>query len=250
MAWRLFVGELLSAAYAAAADEVTDVGQQCLIDNLRIGMSGAEINEMCRSAMVAHILNHHSDKPFYLHTSSGIIDATRRAGSSEWCTWNRFMTAKPGMILDSIFDCFLWGYWGNVERTVSVGAPSAEVKRAFDIMIEANEAAFDAIKPGVRMSEIDVLTKKILEKNGYEPSQFGSGMGRGIVSYEGGHRALPLDVRLYNDLEIEPGMAFSIEPMLGVFGLGAFRHCNTVIVTDTGCEVDSRVRRDMIVIEQ
>lgn len=233
-----------------AADAACDAAQQCLIDNLRIGMPSAEITEMCRSAMLDYVLTNHPDKPFVLHNSSGIIDAARRAGSSEWCTWNRSLKAERGMILDSIFDCFMWGYYGNVERTISVGQPSAEVKRAFDIMIEANEACFEMIRPGVTMAQIDRMTKDILDRHGYDRSHFGTGLGRGIVSYEGHFRVLPLDVRLYNDLSLKPGMAFSIEPMLGIFGIGAFRHCNTVIVTETGCEVDSRVRRDMIVIDR
>ena len=52
-----------------------------------------------------------------------------------------------------------------------------------------------------------------------------------------------MDLRLYSDVILEPGMAFSLEPDLEVPGIGTFRHCNTIIVTENGCEVDSRLPR-------
>jgi Xaa-Pro dipeptidase len=55
-----------------------------------------------------------------------------------------------------------------------------------------------------------------------------------------------VDVRLYQDLAVEPGMAFSVEPNVELAGVGTFRHCNTVIVTATGCEVDSSLPRGPI----
>ncbi|MEV7005004.1 Xaa-Pro peptidase family protein [Streptosporangium sp. NPDC051022] len=236
-------------ALVRAADEICDRGQQYLLDHMRPGSGAEEISESCRAAMLDLTLAEHADKPFYFHHNAGLGDARKRAGSSEWYTWNRQGRAERGMVLDTIFDCFLWGYWGNVERTVVVGAPAPEVGRAFSAMVDANEAAIDFIRPGVTMAEVDRVCKDVFAAAGYENSHFGTGMGRGIVSYEGGHRVLPLDVRLYNELVLEEGMAFSVEPMLGVFGLGSFRHCNTVIVTSRGCEVDSSVRRDLIVVE-
>jgi Xaa-Pro aminopeptidase len=41
-------------------------------------------------------------------------------------------------------------------------------------------------------------------------------------------------------------MAFSLEPDLDIPGMGTFRHCNTIIVTESGCEVDSRLPRGVI----
>ena len=71
---------------------------------------------------------------------------------------------------------------------------------------------------------------------------------RGITSYEADARELAMDLRAYADVLLEPGMAFSLEPDLDVAGIGVFRHCNTIIVTEEGCEVDSRLPWGAIVV--
>jgi Xaa-Pro aminopeptidase/Xaa-Pro dipeptidase len=136
---------------------------------------------------------------------------------------------------------------GNVERAVFVGDPPEEVRRYFDCIVEANETAIEAIRPGVRLADVDRITKRILGKYGFL-TRTGSGVGRGIISHEANARELEMDVRLYSDVVLEPDMSFSLEPDLLIPGVGTFRHCNTIIVTESGCEVDSRVSRGMIVV--
>jgi len=148
-------------------------------------------------------------------------------------------------LLETVISVWLWGYWGNVERAVYVGEPTDEVRRAFEIMVEANEAAIAATRPGTPLADVDRAAKAVLTRHGY-PTRTGSGCGRGITSYEADARELKMDVRLYADVILEPGMAFSLEPDLDVPGIGVFRHCNTIIVTETGCEVDSRLPRGAI----
>ncbi len=112
-------------------------------------------------------------------------------------------------------------------------------------MIEANEAAIDMVKPGVRLADVDRASKDVFSKYGYD-TRTGCGCGRGITSYEGNARELLMDLRLYSDVVLEPGMAFSIEPDLRVPSVGTLRHCNTIIVTETGSEVDSQLPRGVI----
>ena len=79
---------------------------------------------------------------------------------------------------------WLWGYWGNVERAVYVGEPSREVQQAFQIMVDANEAAIAVTRPGTPLADVDRAAKAVLTKHGYQ-TRTGSGCGRGITSYEG-----------------------------------------------------------------
>src|SRR5262249_51633803 len=152
-----------------------------------------------------------------------------------------------GQLLETGMSVWLWGYWGNVERAIFVGEPSGEERRAFETMVAANEAAIAATKPGGRLAEIDHNTKAIFGRGGYG-TRSGSGCGRGIVSYEGNARELRMDVRLYADVALEPGMAFSLEPDLLLPGTGTFRHCNTLIVTEQGCMVDASTPRGVLVV--
>ena len=114
-------------------------------------------------------------------------------------------------------------------------------------MIETNEAAISATRPGVSLVDVDQAAKDVLTHYGYT-TRTGSGCGRGITSYEADARELAMDLRAYADVILEPGMAFSLEPDLDVPGIGVFRHCNTIIVTEDGCEVDSRLPRGAIVV--
>lgn len=229
------------------ADAIADLGLERLIAGVRPGISAYDLSSDVRAAMVEAILEQHPDKPFHLHVGCGLGSLEKSAGHSEWTTWNRDDRVRRGQLLETVISVWLWGYWGNVERAVFVGEPTEEVRRAFEIMIEANEEAIAAVRPGVPLAEIDRITKGVFARYGFT-TRSGSGCGRGIVSYEANARELKMDVRLYSDVVLEPGMAFSLEPDLYVPGIGTFRHCNTIIVTEDGCEVDSRLPRGMICV--
>jgi Xaa-Pro dipeptidase len=234
-------------ALVRAADAVADLGLERLVERVRPGVSADELSAEVRGVMVDALLAEHPDKPFHLHVGCGLGSPEKSAGHSEWTTWSRDDRVRPGQLLETVISVWLWGYWGNVERAVYVGEPSDEVRRAFAIMIEANEEAIAAVRPGVRLAEIDRIAKAVFSRYGFT-TRSGSGCGRGIVSYEANARELAMDVRLYSDVVLQPGMAFSLEPDLHVPGIGTFRHCNTVIVTEDGCEVDSRLPRGMICV--
>jgi Xaa-Pro aminopeptidase len=232
-------------ALVRAADAVADVGQERLIVLLRPGATARELVDDVRATMIDAILARHPDMPFHLHVGTGLGAAAKGAGHSEWATWNGEDRVERGQLLETVISVWLWGYWGNVERAVYVGEPSDEILRAFQIMIDANEAAIAATRPGVSLADVDRAAKTVLTRHGYT-TRTGSGCGRGITSYEADARELQMDLRLYADVVLEPGMAFSLEPDLDVPGIGTFRHCNTIIVTETGCEVDSRLPRGVI----
>lgn len=233
-------------ALVRAADAVSDLGQETLIQALEPGKTAYELAALCREAMTKEILERHPDKPFVVHAGTGLGSEEKGAGHSEWTTWNLDNRVQKGQLLETGFSVWLWGYWGNVERAIYVGGqPPEAVQHPFEVMVEANEAAIALIRPGIPLAEVDRAAKAVLSKYGYT-TRTGSGCGRGITSYEGNARELEMDVRLYSDLILEPGMAFSLEPDLQVPGIGVFRHCNTIIVTEHGCEVDSRLPRGVI----
>ena len=232
-------------ALTRSADAIADIGQQLLIDLLTPGKRAPELTAAVRTAMIDEILDRHPDMPFHLHVGCGLGAIDKGAGHSEWTTWNRDDRVARGQLLETIISVWLWGYWGNVERAVSVGEPTEAVRRAFEIMVEANEAAIAGVRPGISLAAIDRIPKDVFARYGYT-TRTGSGCGRGITSYEADARELKMDLRPYADVICETGMAFSLEPDLEVPGIGTFRHCNTIIVTETGCEVDSQVPRGVI----
>lgn len=231
-------------AILRAADRIADLGQEALIEAVRPGRSARELHEHVRGVMLDAVLERHPTWAFALRVTVGLGSTAKSAGHSEWTTWGPDDVVRPGRILETVIDCILWGYTGNVERAIVVGEPSERVRRDYTTMLEANERAIETVRPGVTFADVDRAAKAVLQDAGHG-TRTGSGVGRGIISYEGDHRLLLADLRGYNDIRLEPGMAFSIEPDLQTDD-GTYRDCTTIIVTPDGHEVDSTVRRDLI----
>lgn len=182
--------------------------------------------------------------PFVVHADVGLHDDKKRIIHSEWATWGPTDKVQPGQVLATVFSAWLWGYSGNVERAIAVGEPRGRQRELFELMVEMNEKAIAMVRPGVRVCDIDKRMKALFDEHGLV-TPTGTGVGRGITSYEANARELKLDIRLYNDVVLEAGMAFSIEPHVRENDV-IYRHCNTIIVTSDGCEVDSKVPRGVL----
>lgn len=128
--------------------------------------------------------------------------------------------------------CVVEGYYSEDERTIFVGLPSAQQRRIFDVMVRAQQAAIDAIRPGARCLEVDRAARRVIEEAGYGP-QFThrTGHGIGIDIHEAPYFAAS------DETVLRPGMVMSVEPGIYVDGAGGFRHSDTIIVTDDGCDV-------------
>lgn len=229
-----------------AADAIADRGEETLLGLLKEGVRARTLHAAVYGSMLNEALEHHADAPFHVRVGTGVGSVAKIAGHSEWISWGPEDAVKAGQVLATTQTATLWGYGGNVERAVVVGPPSPRVKRDYEIMIEANERAIEAIRPGAMVSGIDAICKAVFSRNGYA-TRTGSGLGRGFVSFEGDYRELLMDLRSYSDLQLEVGMVFSLEPDLQTAD-GTYRHCNTIIVTQDGCEVDSRIDRGFMLV--
>jgi Xaa-Pro dipeptidase len=132
------------------------------------------------------------------------------------------------------------GYRAELERTLIVGEPSPEQERAFAVMYGAQQAAMDAVRPGVEMCEVDAAARAIIADAGYGPNAIHrSGHGIGIGVHE-----QPF-LRFDNHEALAPGMVVTIEPGFYVPGLGGFRHSDTLAVTDAGSEMLTEYPRSL-----
>lgn len=127
--------------------------------------------------------------------------------------------------------CVVEGYYSEDERTIFVGTPTAEQRRLFDVMVRAQQAAIDAIRPGVPCKAIDRAARSVIEEAGFGP-QFThrTGHGIGIDIHEAPFFSAS------DETVLQPGMVMSVEPGIYVEGVGGFRHSDTIIVTASGGE--------------
>jgi Xaa-Pro dipeptidase len=132
------------------------------------------------------------------------------------------------------------GYTSELERTMIVAPVGAEQRRFFDLMVGAQDAAFEAIRPGRPCAEVDRAVRAFFERHDLMPywrHHVGHALGVGI------HEAPFLDIG--DATEMRPGMVFSVEPGIYVHGFAGFRHSDTLVVTETGCELLTYYPRDL-----
>lgn len=151
---------------------------------------------------------------------------------------------KPG---DSIiFDIFtpISRYWCDMTRTVFYKTVSDKQREVYELVRKANEAAEAAVRPGVRLSELDGIARGIITDGGYGPYfTHRLGHGCGIDCHE------PPDVSGASDAVCEPGMVFSIEPGIYLPGEFGVRIEDLVMVTEDGCEVLNKFPKELKIVE-
>jgi Xaa-Pro dipeptidase len=130
--------------------------------------------------------------------------------------------------------CLYEHYVGDLSRTVIYGTPTTEQQRIFDLVIQAQELAISAVRPGVTASYIDKVARDVIENAGYGEC-FNHWLGRG--------EGLDLHERPFieqgDEMILQEGMVFSIEPGIYMPGVGGARVEETVAVTEDGHEVIS-----------
>jgi Xaa-Pro aminopeptidase len=145
-----------------------------------------------------------------------------------------------------VIDCGgTWdGYYSDITRTVLVGEPSDEIRRAYDTVRAAQEAGVATVRPGVTCESIDQAARGVITAAGMgEAFIHRTGHGIGLDGHEE-----PFIVS-GNELPLVPGMVFSVEP--GVYFTGSFgiRIEDTVAVTSTGAESFNLVSKELRLVE-
>jgi len=133
------------------------------------------------------------------------------------------------------------GYHAECERTFFLGKPSnSKQEHAFNVIVEAQRAAIDFIRPGVTAKDVDLIARKIIQKAGYgEYAIHRVGHAIGLSAHERPY------LRYDNNLVLKEGMVFSIEPGIYIPGIGSFRHSDTVILTKSSSKLITEYPREL-----
>lgn len=140
---------------------------------------------------------------------------------------DRVIEQGDTVVLD--FGGLMHGYGSDTTRTVSVGEPNVEVRRVHDIVRRAQQAAFEAVAPGVPCGDLDRIARGVITEAGYgEWFIHRTGHGIGVTTHE------PPYLTPGEPQQLEPGMCFSIEPGVYLPGRFGVRIEDIVTVTDRG----------------
>lgn len=120
-------------------------------------------------------------------------------------------------------------YRAENERTFLVGNVTDQQKDLLKLAIEAQHVGMSIIRPGISAKEVDIATYHVFKKAGYgEYVNHRVGHGLGLSEHEEPY------LRFDNELILQEGMVYTIEPGVYVPGVGGFRHSDTVILTKNG----------------
>ena len=129
----------------------------------------------------------------------------------------------------------LHGYASDISRTMVFGAkPTDRQRQVWDLVRRAQEAAFRAARPGASCEAVDAAARRVIEEGGFGPDYraFTHRLGHGIGL--DGHE-YPYMVR-GNTLPLRPGMTFTDEPGVYLYGELGIRHEDVVCITEDGAE--------------
>jgi len=141
------------------------------------------------------------------------------------------------------FGVILAGYCSDMTRTVYVGHPTKEARQIYEAVREAQQAAVDAIRAGVRLARVDVVARKVLQKKGLAKHfTHSTGHGVGLEIHEAPRVAA-------GTMELlQPGMVITVEPGVYMPHVGGVRIEDMVVVTEGGCEVLTPTGKELITI--
>jgi Xaa-Pro aminopeptidase len=188
------------AAAGAAADEAYQ-------EILTVRFAGRSETEIAADLAAALMRFGHSQVDFTV-VGSGPNGANPHHEAGE-----RVIERGDMVVLD--FGGLKHGYGSDTTRTVHVGEPTAEERRVHDVVREAQQAGFEAVRPGVACQEVDRAARKVITDAGYGAYFIHrTGHGIGVTTHE------PPYMIEGEERPIVPGMCFSIEP--GVYLPGRF----------------------------
>ncbi|MGF9699027.1 M24 family metallopeptidase [Paenibacillus sp. MABNR03] len=251
------------ASYAEALQSIELKAVSGIVEQLRIFKDEDEIAVMQRAADLADVTFSHVlqfakpgmterevdlEMEFFMRkhgaTSSSfdtIVASGERSAmphgvaSSKVIGQNELITFDFGALLD--------GYCSDLTRTIATGTPVPELRKIYDIVLEAQLHTLENLKPGMTGREADALARDIIAGYGYG-DQFGHSTGHGLGMEV--HEAPRLS-KLSDDV-LKPGMVVTVEPGIYIDGLGGVRIEDDVVITETGIHILTKSDKKFTVI--
>jgi Xaa-Pro aminopeptidase len=146
---------------------------------------------------------------------------------------------------ESDFTLIDWGvneglYVSDLTRVLATDKISPKLRKLYGVVLKAQLAGIDAIRPGATCEEVDRAARAVIDKAGHGKA-FGHGLGHGIGLEV--HEAPRLAQG--QDVQLRPGMIVTVEPGVYFPGWGGIRIEDDVLVTRTGHEVLTSVPKEL-----
>jgi Xaa-Pro aminopeptidase len=154
----------------------------------------------------------------------------------------RKVTAGDTVIVDA--GCTIDGYCSDCTRTFAAGSLSEELRRAYEVCLDAQVVGLEAVQPGASGPGADAAARDRIEAAGFG-ELFGHGLGHGVGLAV--HEAPRLGKESSDTLEERN--VVTVEPGIYIPEVGGIRIEDLVVVREGGPEVLSNVRKDLLTVD-
>ena len=204
------------------ANDITIAAYKATFPSLRPGMTQRELSTLIGAAITK--LGGVSDGALCLFgVSSAFPHGTTKPAA-----------LKEGDIVLVDGGCTVEGYTSDITRTTVLGKPSQRQRDVWEVEKRAQDAAFAAARVGATCESVDYAARKVITDAGFGPDYKVPGLphrtGHGIGM--DGHEWTNF-VR-GNTTPIQPGMCFSDEPTIVIYGEFGVRLEDCLYITDSG----------------
>ncbi len=200
---------------------ITDAAFNHILSFIKVGMKEKEVAlelEMFMKKQGASAIS------FDIIVASGLRSALPHGRASD-------KVIENGDFVTMDFGCVFNGYCSDMTRTVVMGKASDKHKKVYETVLRAQEAALEAIKPGISGKEADKVARDIITGEGFG-EYFGHGLGHGVgLEVHEAPRLAPIGEKI-----LEKNMVVTDEPGIYIPEFGGVRIEDLIVVTDNGCE--------------
>jgi Xaa-Pro dipeptidase len=220
------------------AARTTEAGMRAGVEAVRAGTTENDVAAEVHYAMIKAGSEWPAISPFVASGPRGAIGHATWAGRT--IQENEFVFLEISGAIKR--------YHAPMMRTVYVGQPGKSVREGEKVVLEAIEAAIDAIRPGVPAGEIDALARGIIAKSSFgaeQSSRVAYSVGIGLPPDWGEGQILSMQPGETRPLEAN--MTFHLLPWVQVPGQGSIGITETIRVVPDGCEVLTQFERKLFV---
>jgi Xaa-Pro aminopeptidase len=148
---------------------------------------------------------------------------------------------ERGTLVTIDWGAVLDGYASDCTRTFAAGEVSGELQDLHALVLRAQQAGVEAVRPGPLGKQVDALVRQIISDAGHG-EHFGHGLGHGVGM------EVHEDPRLSStgDQALAAGNVVTVEPGVYISGMGGLRIEDLVIVTADGREIVSGLTKTLV----
>ncbi|MDD2717494.1 MAG: aminopeptidase P family protein [Candidatus Wallbacteria bacterium] len=215
------------------AIELTEKGFDYIRKVIKPGLSELEI----KAELEYFLARHGAEKMSF----DSIIAAGKNSAYPHAKTGNG--KVKKGDFLKMDFGIFQGHYCSDMTRTVGIGSLNRKQLEIYHVVLEAQLAAMDGIRPGMKGREAHELAGNVIARAGYG-DYFGHGLGHGVgLEVHEGPRLSAM-----SEDELKPGMVVTVEPGIYLPGLGGVRIEDIVVIEKKGCRSLNHACKELVLL--